>query len=161
MFRKWEVPLKMEKRQYSSCLKKNKKQELKNYRPISLLPVSGKIFQRLLYGSMFTFFTENNLISQNHSGFKPGNSSTNQLLAITHKIYKSFDEGHEVRYVFLKISNVFEKVLHKGLIFKLKPDSRLPKKKKIIYFNENLLKIMKNSFYFILKPLFVLKIFKF
>ena len=130
MFRKWEVPLKMEKRQYSSCLKKNKKQELKNYRPISLLPVSGKIFQRLLYGSMFTFFTENNLISQNQSGFKQGDSCTNQLLPITHKIYKSFDEGHEVQYVFLNISKVFEKVLHKDLIFKLKSDSRLPKKKK-------------------------------
>ena len=119
------------------------------------------MFQRLLYGSMFTFFTENNLISQNQSGFKPGDSCTNQLLPITHKIYKSFDEGHEVQYVFLNISKVFEKVLHKDLIFKLKSDSRLPKKKKNFYFNESLLKIMKISFYFILKPLFVFKIFKF
>ena len=43
--------------------KKNNKKELKNYRPISLLPVSSKIFERLLYDSMFKFFTENNLIS--------------------------------------------------------------------------------------------------
>ena len=57
--------------------KKNNKQELKNYRPISLLPVSGKIFERLLYSSMFKFFTDNNLISQNQSGFKPGDSCTN------------------------------------------------------------------------------------
>ena len=69
---------------------------LKNYRPISLLPVSGKIFERLLYDSMFKFFTENNLILQNRSGFKPGDSCTNQLLSITHQIYKSFDDGHEV-----------------------------------------------------------------
>ena len=57
--------------------KKNNKQELKNYRPISLLPVSGKILERLLYNSMFNFFTDNNLISQNQSGFKPGDSCTN------------------------------------------------------------------------------------
>ena len=52
---------------------------------------------------MFTFFTENNLISPNQSGFRPGDSCVNQLLAITHEIYKSFDEGFEVKGVFLYI----------------------------------------------------------
>ena len=69
---------------------------------------------------MFKFFTENNLISQNQSGFKPGDSCTNQLLSITHQIYKSFDDGHEVLSVFLDMSKAFDKVWHKGLIFKLK-----------------------------------------
>ena len=49
---------------------------------------------------MFTFFTENNLISPNQSGFRPGDSCVNQLLAITHEIYKSFDEGFQVARVF-------------------------------------------------------------
>ena len=100
--------------------KENNKQELKNYRPISLLPVSSKIFERLLYGSMFKFFTENNLISLNQSGFKPADSCVNQLLSITHQIFKSLDNGHEVRSVFLDMSKAFDKVWHKGLIFKLK-----------------------------------------
>ena len=69
---------------------------------------------------MFKFFTENSLISQNQSGFKPGDSCTNQLLSITHQIYKSFDNGHEVCPVFLDMSKAFDKVWHKGLIFKLK-----------------------------------------
>ena len=43
--------------------KKVDKQILKNYLPISLLPITGKIFERLLYDRMFEFFTENNLIS--------------------------------------------------------------------------------------------------
>ena len=86
------------------CIKNNK-QKVKNYRRISLLPVSNKIFESLLYDSMFTFFTENNLISQNQSGFKPGNSSTNQLLSITYQIYKSFDDCQGVRFVFLKFMN--------------------------------------------------------
>ena len=40
-------------------------------------------------------------ISPNQSGFKPGDSCTNQLLTITHEIYKSFDKGSEVfsRYI--------------------------------------------------------------
>ena len=68
---------------------------------------------------MFTFFIENNLISPNKSGFRPGDSCVNQLLAITHKIYKSFDEGFEVREVFLDISKAFNKVWHEGLLLKL------------------------------------------
>ena len=91
-----KFPSQWKKANVVDAFKKNNKQELKNYRPISLLPVSGKIFERLLYDSMFKFFTENNLISQNQSGFKPGDSCTNQLLSITHQIYKSFDDGHEV-----------------------------------------------------------------
>ena len=43
----------------------------------------------------------------------------------------------------------------------LNSDSRLPKRFFFICFNESLLKMMKNALYFILKALFVLKIFKF
>ena len=69
---------------------------------------------------MFKFFTENNLISLNQSGFKPGDSCVNQLLSITHQIFKSPDNDHEVRSVFLHMSKAFDKVCHKGLILKLK-----------------------------------------
>ena len=68
---------------------------------------------------MFTFSTENYLISTNQSGFRPGDSCINQLLAITYQIYKSFDEGFEVSGVFLDISKVFDKVWHEGLLLKL------------------------------------------
>ena len=100
--------------------KKGDKQILKNYRPISLLPVTGEILERLLYDTMFEFLTENNLISDNQSGFKPGDSCVNQLLSITHEIYQFFDDNVEVRAVFLDISKAFDKVWHKGLIYKLK-----------------------------------------
>ena len=71
---------------------------------ISLLPFCSKIFERLIYNEMFTFFTENNLISPNQSEFRTGDSCVNQLLAITHEIYASLDEGSEVREFFLKLS---------------------------------------------------------
>ena len=103
--------------------KNREKQILKNYRPISLLPIAGKIFERLLYGRMFEFFIANNLISKNQSGFRPGDSCINQLLSITHEIYQSFDDNLEVRAVFLDISKAFDKFWHKGLIFKLKQNS--------------------------------------
>ena len=64
-------------------------------------------------------FIENKLISSNQSGFKPSDSCVNQLVPITHEIYNSFEEGHEVRVVFLDISKAFDKVLHDVIIFKL------------------------------------------
>ena len=69
---------------------------------------------------MYEYFIENELISSSQSGFKPGDSCINQLLSITHDIYQSFDNGFEVRVVFLDISKAFDKVWHKGLIYKLK-----------------------------------------
>ena len=90
---------------------------LKNYRPISLLPTAGKVFERLLYDRMLEFFIENNLISKNQSGFRPVDSCINQFLSITHEIYQSFDDDLEVRAAFLDISKAFDKVWHKGLIF--------------------------------------------
>ena len=100
--------------------KKGDKQLVKKYRPFSLLPITDKIFERLLYNQMFEIFIRNDLISQNQPGFKPGDSCINQLLAITHEIYKSFDACLDVRAVFLDISKAFDKVWHEGLLYKLK-----------------------------------------
>ena len=59
---------------------------------------------------MFIFFTENNLIFPNQSGFRPRDSCVNQLIAITHEIYKSFDERIKVRWVLLDLSKAINKV---------------------------------------------------
>ena len=99
---------------------KGDKQILKNYWPVSLLPICGKIFERLIYNNLLEYFIENDLISQNQSGFKPGDSCINPLISITHEIYQSFDDVLEVRGVFLDISKIFDKVWHEGLIYKLK-----------------------------------------
>ena len=89
--------------------KKNDKQCVKNYRPASLLAICSKVLERIIYNTIFTYFIENNLISENQSGFKPGDSCINQLLAITHEIFSSFDANYKSRGVFLDISKVFDK----------------------------------------------------
>ena len=66
--------------------KKGNKQSLKIYCPVFLLPIFGKIFERLIYNSLFEFFIANEIISSNQSGFKPDDSCINQLLSITHEI---------------------------------------------------------------------------
>ena len=78
------------------------------------------IFEKLVVNEMFKFFIESKLVSSNQSRFKPVDSCINQLLVIIHEIYKSFDEGFEVRDVFLDISKAFGKAWNEGLLFKLR-----------------------------------------
>ena len=108
-----QFPQDWKKANVVTVFKKGGKQFLKNYRPISLVTIIGKFFERLLYNQMFEIFVRNDLISQNHSGFKPGDSFVNQLLAITHEIYKSFDACLDIRAV-----KAFDKVWHQGLPYK-------------------------------------------
>ena len=116
------------------CQYAKKVTNLKNYRPVSLLPICSRIFERLLYNEIFGFFLDKGLISANQSGFKPGDSCINQLLSIMRNIYKSFDDGYEVRGVFLDISKAFYKIWHDGLIFKIQENGLL----------DSLLKVLKH-----------------
>ena len=96
------------------------KQCVKNYRPFSHFPISSKVLEQIIYNTMFTYFIEKNLISENQSGFKPGGSCINQLLAITHEIFPSFDADYKSRGVFLDISKAFNKEWHEVIIHKIK-----------------------------------------
>ena len=95
---------------------------MNNYRPISLLPVFGKIFEKIIFNKIYNYLSKENLLNPNQSGFRPSDSCMNQLLAITHEIFEAFDcnPALEVRSVFLDIAKAFDNVWHEGLIYKIK-----------------------------------------
>ena len=64
----------------------------------------------IIYNNTYNYLIDNDLTSQNQSGFKPGDSCINQLISITHDILNLLDEGLEVRGVFLDISKASDKV---------------------------------------------------
>ena len=95
---------------------------MKNYRPISLLPIFGKIFERVIFKDLFNYLYKNELFTKCEYSFLPGDSCISELLSIIHGINSSFDcdPTQDVRGIFLDIFNAFDKVWHEGLLFKLK-----------------------------------------
>ena len=89
--------------------KKGDKQLIKNYRPISLLPICGKLFEKIIFNYLYSYLG-NNLITKNQSGFRPGDSTTNQLLYLVNEIHQAFENPKylEVCAVFLDISKAFD-----------------------------------------------------
>ena len=66
--------------------KKNDKPSLNNYRPVSLLPICGKFFEKIIF-NVFLFLEDTNLLTPNQSGFRPNDSCINQLLSTVHSTY--------------------------------------------------------------------------
>ena len=66
----------------------------------------SKLFEKIIFDTIFQHLTANKLLKPNQSGFMPGDSCIHQLISITHEIYASFDANPslEVRGVFLDIS---------------------------------------------------------
>ena len=70
--KKGNVPLQRKKGNVVPIHKKDDKQDVKNYRPVSLLTKCGKIFERLSYNVMYDALSESKLLSSNHSEFYIG-----------------------------------------------------------------------------------------
>lgn len=103
------------------CFKKGDKSLVNNYRPVSLLPILGKILEKCIFDVLYSYFEKNKLFTDCQSGFRKGDSCVSQLLAIVHEIFKSFDASPSIdtRGIFLDISKAFDRVWHEGLVFKL------------------------------------------
>ena len=99
--------------------KKDYRQSKINYRPVSLRDSLSKITEKIVFTRLYTFLLEIEYLNPLQSGFRPGDSTVNQLVYLVHKIYHTFEKGKEVRMVFLDISRDFDKVWHKGLLYKL------------------------------------------
>ena len=100
--------------------KKGDKAEVSYYRPVSLSSPVGKVMERVVFKSLYNHLHSNNLLYKYQSGFVPGHSTTFQLIDIYHHICQSFDTKQYSCMIFCDISKAFDRVWHKGLLFKLK-----------------------------------------
>ena len=77
---------------------------------------------RAIFQVVGNLLEKHSLLSNRQSGFRPGDSTINQLLAISHEVFSAFDccPPLDVRSVYLDISKAFDRVWHEGLIFKIR-----------------------------------------
>ena len=93
-----------------------------NSKRITVLFLCSQVFPRSvkeLCSFTNNFLMEIGFLYKFQSGFRPGDSTINQLIFLVHKIYEALEGGKEVRVVFLDISKAFDKVWHAGLLRKL------------------------------------------
>ena len=98
--------------------KKESMAVVNNYRPVSLLCVASKVFERIVFKYVFNYFKDNFIINNYQSGFQAGRSTVTQFLELYHQFCQAVDNHKEVRVVFLDIHKAFDKVWHKGIVYK-------------------------------------------
>lgn len=91
----------------------------KSYRPISLLPVISKLFEKLLLKRLKPIIEKRKLIPQHQFGFRSKHSTIDQVHRIVSVIEKSLEEKKICTALFLDVAQAFDKVWHKGLLCKI------------------------------------------
>jgi len=91
-----------------------------SYRPISLLPVLGKILEKILLKRLFKISNEQNALPDFQFGFRPKHATFHQLHRVVDSIATSLETKKYCSAVFLDVAQAFDSVWHAGLLYKLK-----------------------------------------
>ena len=90
-----------------------------NYRPISLLPLPGKILEHTIHARINIFCDINNIINENQGGFRKNHSTISTVANFTNDIYSSINKKQYSIATFIDFSKAFDTVNHNILFLKL------------------------------------------
>ena len=93
---------------------------ISNYRPIALLPILSKIFERAATDQLMNFFIENLLLSKTQHAYLKNHSTITFLVEAINFIYKLLDQKLHTALVKIDLSKAFDTINHKKLLYKLK-----------------------------------------
>jgi len=104
----------------SAIYKKGKKNEVSNYRPISLTCIACKVMETLVRDKIMEYFVLNKLFTDKQFGFLKGRSTVTQLLHIMEQWTKLLETGGRIDVIYTDLEKAFDKVPHRRLISKLR-----------------------------------------
>lgn len=94
--------------------------EVTSYRPISLLPIISKLFEKALLQRLHPIINQSNIIPSHQFGFREQHGTVEQVHRVVNYVHNSFEGKKYCSAVFLDVSQAFDKVWHIGLLYKLK-----------------------------------------
>lgn len=100
--------------------KSGTKTDPSNYRPISILPILSKIYEKIIYNQLLSHLISNNVLHSQQYGFTKGKSTQDAGIDLLTKIYKAWEKSCDAVGVFCDLSKAFDCVAHQTLIRKLK-----------------------------------------
>ena len=99
--------------------KKGSQEDLGNYRPVSTLPVFGKIFEKVIYTRLYNFALSKNIIDPNQFGFRKSHSTSHALNHSVKIISDNLKNKKHTLGIFIDLSKAFDTIDHKTLVAKL------------------------------------------
>ena len=99
--------------------KKGEKSDLNNYRPISVIPVVSKVFEKNVYDQLYQYLNDNQLLSSCQSGFRSLHSTLTALLEVTNSWSVNIDNGFLNGVVFIDLKKAFGTIDHEIILRKL------------------------------------------
>ena len=105
--------------QVTPIFKKGDSQLLENYRPISLLPIFGKLFEKILYNRLYSYLKAKNILHENQFGFRKHHSTAHAINHSINIISNGLECKQHVIGIFIDLSKAFDTINHKFLLTKL------------------------------------------
>ena len=97
----------------------NIEQLLKNYRPVSTLPIFGKIFEKMIHSRLYNFFVSQGILYDKQFGFRKSHSTNHALNYSISHIKSELKKSNHVLGIFIDLSKAFDTIDHGILIKKL------------------------------------------
>ena len=99
--------------------KKGSRSDPKNYRPISLLPLVSKVFEKLIHQQLQKYLDENKILYSFQSGFRANHSTDSCISYLQDKIVTGFDKGMLTGMIAIDLQKAFDTIDHTILLEKL------------------------------------------
>ena len=112
-------PDQMKRAKIKPLFKKGDKQNMQNYRPISVLSVFSKVLEKLIYNRLLSFLKQHHILTKAQHGFRENKSTETASQSFIESVQEALDNQRKVIGIFLDLSKAYDVINHETLLDKL------------------------------------------